>query len=76
MNLGKQRQFVEPDADVREHVDWMTRYPDEAWRELERRVSRIEPIVKAYQVINNEINIAHMQELFQELRRIHQAEVE
>jgi hypothetical protein len=48
MNYGYRRRQCElNDHDVREHVDWMTRYSDEAWRALERRVNKMEPILKA-----------------------------
>ena len=49
MNRVKDRQCELNNHDVREHVDWMTRYADEAWMELERRVGRIEPKVRAQQ---------------------------
>ena len=48
MDGAKGRRLGEPDNDVRENVDWMTRYPDEAWQHLERRVARIEPILRAH----------------------------
>ena len=51
MNYGfRKRQCEENNHDVREHVDWMTRYSDEAWRALERRVNKIEPKLKAIAV--------------------------
>ena len=45
---ANRRRLSEPDNDVRENVDWMTRYPDEAYQHLDRRVTRVESALRVH----------------------------
>ena len=66
MNYGYRRRPCElNDHDVREHVDWMTRYSDEAWRALERRVNKMQSKLRTIAVSEN--NFETLREVLQEM---------
>ena len=73
-NEVRKRQCELLNHDVREHVDWMTRHSDEAWRALERRVNKIEPKLKG--IAKTEDDFKALKGVFREIQERNHAEIE